>query len=89
MKRKTARRIKPAYYFFAVNGSVIRNIAELEKSFDDMSDDCFAYHVNDEKNDFHSWVRDVIGDELLAERLIKAKTKDKTHIAILRHMLNL
>lgn len=40
-----------------------------------MSDQTFAYHCNTEKKDFSNWVRDVIGDDVLAKRLALAANK--------------
>jgi hypothetical protein len=37
----------------------------------EMSEDTFRYHASREKNDFSSWIRDVIGDETLAGELAK------------------
>ena len=43
-----------------------------------MKNQTFAYHVNKEKNDFATWIRDIIGDAELAERLGKKKDKAST-----------
>jgi hypothetical protein len=55
--------------FWCNDGRVFRNIRDLSDGLANMSDETFAYHVNDEKNDFSNWLKDVIEDEKLAEDL--------------------
>jgi len=61
--------------FFSVNGEVYKNLSDLSLAIKNMSKDTFSYHVNEEKNDFASWIYDVIGDFDLAKELRKSKTK--------------
>ena len=62
----------PEEYVFRCNdGRVMRDIKELAQALNDMSDETFAYHVNETKNDFGNWVQDVIGDKALASNLRK------------------
>ena len=35
----------------------------------------FAYHVNKEKNDFAAWIRGIIGDVELADKLSRKRDK--------------
>jgi hypothetical protein len=55
--------------FWGQNGKVFRNLYELERGLNSMADEAYRYHVNVEKNDFSVWVRQVIGDESLADDL--------------------
>jgi alpha-amylase len=61
--------------FWVNDGSVIKNLPELEKALQKMKPETFNYHVNTEKNDFHNWIRDVVGDQQLAEELKGIKNK--------------
>lgn len=63
--------------FWCCNGQVLNNLYELEISLAGMSDQVFNHHVTDERNDFSSWVKDVVGDNELARRLNKAGTRAK------------
>jgi hypothetical protein len=65
------------FCFLCHDGQVFRNIHELIDGFDRMSDDIFAYHCNENKNDFWRWVVDVIQDEKLAEDLKNAKSRQE------------
>lgn len=64
--------------FWCHDGSVFKNLIELKNALGKMSDETFSYHVNDEKNDFSNWIRDVIGDGKLAKDLLKFKDRTST-----------
>jgi hypothetical protein len=61
--------------FWCADGQVLKNLSDLETSLKTMGQDIFSYHLNDNKNDFSNWVRDVIGDDKLAMDLQKSKTR--------------
>ena len=79
MKKEEARKIladvSPECCFWVNNGPVIKNLEELYNALADMSNEVFMHHVNKEKNDFSSWVRDILGDKILADDLMKSKSK--------------
>jgi len=56
------------HYFYLNNGKKLKNIAELMESLKDMDQDLFSFHVNEQHNDFASWIRDVFGEKELARR---------------------
>ena len=59
--------------FWVNDGRVLKNLNELCDALMNMSDETFAYHVNDEKNDFAKWVDEVLNDPELAKKLKKCK----------------
>ena len=61
--------------FWINNGPILKNLEELANALPEISDDTFQHHVNNEKNDFSNWVRDVIGDENLANDLLSSKSR--------------
>jgi hypothetical protein len=61
--------------FWCHDGKLIKNLGELEKALNDMSDEIFHYHSGEGRNDFSNWVRDVVGDDKLAKDLSKAKSR--------------
>ena len=62
--------------FWVHDGPALKNLQELADALRSMNDGIFNYHVNNEKNDFSSWVRDVIGYEKLANELTYSKSKE-------------
>jgi hypothetical protein len=76
--------------FWCVNSAVFSSLEELENGLRSMDSETFNNHVNKEKNDFSTWIYDVIGDVNLAENLRKTKTVNamrmtlKNHIAFLK-----
>jgi hypothetical protein len=55
--------------FFCQDGHIFKNLSELAECLTRMREEVFRYHVTSEKNDFVNWVRDVLGDEILANKL--------------------
>ncbi|MCH7850419.1 MAG: hypothetical protein IH845_02140 [Nanoarchaeota archaeon] len=64
--------------FYCANGDSFKNIMDLGNSLDLMDDETFAHHVNFEKNDFATWVYDVIGDVELANTLRELENLEDT-----------
>ena len=61
------------HYFYLNNGKKLKNIAELMESLKHMDQDLFSFHVNEQHNDFASWIRDVFGEKELARRISHAR----------------
>lgn len=55
--------------FFSHDGCVASNLDQLAECLSHISDDSFKHHVTPLKNDFSNWVRDVFGDDKLANEL--------------------
>lgn len=67
--------VLPENNFWVCDGSILKNLDELLKFLKATNNDVYAYHVNQEKNDFSNWMKDVIGDIKLAGDISKAKNK--------------
>ncbi len=50
-------------------------MAELEMALKQMSEENLRYRLNQDKNDFSTWVRDLISDEELASDLQDSSTR--------------
>ena len=74
--RKYLSDAPPEQCFWVNNGPILRNLEELTNVLPEMSDDTLQHHINNEKNDFCSWVSYVIGDKKLANELMGSKSKD-------------
>lgn len=63
-------------------GANIKSLYELCEALDIISEASFNHHVNQHKNDFSNWVRDVLGDKRLAHQIEKIKKKKDISDAI-------
>ncbi len=77
----------PEQCFWVNNGPILKNLEELANALPDMSDETFHHHVNNEKNDFSNWFRDVIGDQKLANDVLSSKNKESV-LKKVRNRLN-
>lgn len=68
--------------FWVRDGKVLKNLRDLEKALNEMSDETFRYHANDSKKDFSHWVDEVVGDSKLAHDLQKATNRQKAAKAV-------
>lgn len=59
----------PEKSFWVNKGPVLKNIVELKNALIKMDQRTFGYHVNKNKNDFATWIKDVFGYSDLAQRL--------------------
>jgi hypothetical protein len=65
------------WVFWNNDGRVFRNLKDLKEGLIGMSDQTFAYHCNEIKNDFSSWVSKIIGDGELARSLESATNREQ------------
>jgi hypothetical protein len=84
-KEEASRRlgdVPDGKHFWCQDGKVVKNLKELEKALNDINDDIFHYHAGAGRNDFSNWVRDVVGDNKLANDLSKAKSRIQASKAV-------
>lgn len=72
---KPVVRVPDQYVFYCRDGRVFADLRELAEGLKNMSDETFTYHSNLQKEDFSRWVRDVVGDERLANDLARANNR--------------
>ena len=75
--------------FWVNNGPILKNLEELANALPDINDETFNHHVNSEKNDFSSWIKDIIGDNTLANDLLSSRTKESAVNKIRRRLNSL
>lgn len=63
--------------FVLSNGVKLKSIKQLIDYSDFMDDSTFRHHVNDSRNDFSTWIKDVFKDTKLANKLLKVKSKEE------------
>jgi hypothetical protein len=69
--------VPDACVFWCNDGQLLRDMKELAQALANMSDLTFSYHCNETKKDFSKWVREVIGDEPLAQSLEIAASREQ------------
>ena len=77
----------PEQCFWVNNGPILKNLEELADALPDMNDETFNHHVNSEKNDFSNWVKDIIGDNKLANDLLSSRSRESA-VKKIRSRLN-
>jgi hypothetical protein len=75
LAKKFLSNVPEHHNFWVNNGPVLRNLNELAKALKDMDADTFVYHANKERNDFSSWINEIVGDEKLAKEIFKSRNK--------------
>ncbi|MCF7866049.1 DUF5752 family protein [Candidatus Woesearchaeota archaeon] len=86
-KEKILGNAPEEHYFILCNGQPIKNPKELADALENLRDDVFHHHVNNEKNDFSTWINNVFEDIELAEKLGETKNKDHTRIILYKHLV--
>lgn len=74
--------------FWTADGRALKNYFDLSRALEEMSDETYRHHTRIDKNDFSAWVSDIFGDQRLARRLATANSREKSQIAVLKHMVS-
>jgi hypothetical protein len=72
------RRIENANFAFQTrDGARLESVKDLYGHLSAITDEAFAHHVQEGKNDFASWVEHAHNDKFLAAAIRRAKTKEE------------
>lgn len=71
--QRVLRSVPDVKRFYCHDGEILNNIYELKAALGRMHSPAYRHHVTDEKNDFARWVREVLGDDKLANDLAKCQ----------------
>jgi len=88
VKTKLKKKLSEDHYFVLLGGHKIKNVKDLADALEMIDENHFKHHVNDKKNDFANWIRDVFEEFDLAEKVKTAKNKDHTRLIIYKHISN-
>lgn len=66
--------VSPSHCFYLCNGAILKNLDDMLNALQNIDDEVYEYHANNEKNDFCNWIKDIVGDTELAFNL-KMKSK--------------
>jgi hypothetical protein len=86
--RKIPVNAKPEHYFILVTGVPLKNLKELAASLENMNDWVFNHHVNDARNDFSNWTKEILGEHELSEEIKALKNMREMETKILKHLVN-
>ena len=73
--------------FKLVDGTSLNSLFHLANKLEDLNDEFFYYHVNDFKDDFSNWIKDVFKEVDLANELLSSKDKHNHQRIILKHIV--
>ncbi|MEM4240023.1 MAG: hypothetical protein QXM31_00685 [Candidatus Woesearchaeota archaeon] len=74
-------------HFVLQDGRKIESLFQLVDELETMAEDTFRSHVNEWKNDFANWVRDVFESPRLADEMQKVRDRIDTQRAVMKHLL--
>ena len=87
IRKKILGEAPEEHHFVVADGRKLKNIIQLADALETMGEEIFRHHVNEAKNDFSNWVKDVFYDHSLAEDIARAKNRLETQIVVLRRLI--
>jgi len=78
----SGKQVPAALAFWSHDGQIFADLRQLAEGLAAMSDETFAYHSNQDKQDFAVWVREVIEDAWLADELAKATSRSQAAVCV-------
>ena len=78
--------VSDEHAFWCCDGVIIKNLEGLHNALRNMSNETFHHHINHDKNDFSTWVKEVVGDNSLARQLKKAATRSSMEAKVLQRI---
>jgi hypothetical protein len=85
--KKVLGKAPEEYAFVLADGRKLQSLHELGSALRDMSDDVFRHHVNEWRNDFSSWVKEVFDEPELADELKSINSKLEAEVVLLRKLV--
>lgn len=75
--KKILEEIPDEQAFIVCDGTTLSSLELAADYLRYISHEAFNHHVNSEKNDFHSWIAGVFGDDVLSNKIRDVKTKEE------------
>lgn len=69
-----------------IDGQVLKNLHDLVYSLEQVDDFVLEHHVNENRNDFHDWVKDVHQDDKLANELLSVASKQEISKVVVKRI---
>ena len=87
VSKKIMGRAPEEYSFVLHDGRKLKTAYELIDELETMSEESFRNYVNEMKNDFANWLRDVFQEKHLADEMLKIRSRADTQRAIQKHLV--
>jgi hypothetical protein len=87
IRKKALGEAPEEHHFILSDGRKLKSLLELADAVHEMSDDMFRSHVNDARNDFSNWIKDIFEEPILADELKRVGDRSRTEISLLRYLL--
>jgi hypothetical protein len=87
VRKKVLGEAPEEHHFVVSDGSKLGSVLELADALETMTEEVFSHHVNDMRNDFSAWIKDIFEDHNLADDIAKARNKMEAEVAILRRLV--
>lgn len=81
--------MRAKHKFKFVHGAEARTILDVVEELEEMNEEEFKHHVNQEKNDIADWAKYSLDKPKLAERLRKIRTKEKIKQELLEEHISI
>jgi hypothetical protein len=74
--------------FYLSDGRRLKSVFELVDALEHMSEDMFKEHVNEMKNDFSSWMKDVFKEPNVAKEMKKIQDRIETQKVLMKKLID-
>ena len=89
MKRKSIlAQCNDEHTFVLKNGQKLSSLFDLADSLESMESDVFAHHVNESRNDFSTWIKDIYQENGLADQVGQKRDKKEMQLDILKALVS-
>jgi hypothetical protein len=75
------------FEFYLSDGRKLKSVYELIDALETMNDDLFGQHVNEMKNDFGNWIKDVFKEPNIAKEMKKIQDKIETQKLLMKKLI--
>lgn len=77
------------FHFLTHEGDPIANVAQLLDYIKDLDEQTFKVFVNEEKNDFYNWIKFIVKDDVLADKIQHIKNKKDVTAELMNRILEI
>lgn len=86
-KRKTLKRIPKDQYFVLADGTAVGHYLSLADVLEKVEETVLSHHVNEIKNDFAVWIKEVFDEKQLSKLVNNSKSLEEIRLHIYKHVI--